>query len=93
MSDLLKDIFEDLSGSLIEISPDENIFLLQPCRDNTLYLLKLIDDLLVSESGIKLLVKDDHLIYLVSDLFIQNASTLYIFVRASSELLLLGIKS
>ncbi|KAJ4757798.1 BEACH domain-containing protein B [Rhynchospora pubera] len=56
LSELLKDIFEDLAGSLIEISSDENIFLLQPCRDNTLYLLKLIDDLLLSESGIKLML-------------------------------------
>ncbi|XP_078166919.1 binding protein isoform X2 [Carex rostrata] len=62
LSDLLKDIFEDLSGSLIEISPDENIFLLQPCRDNTLYLLKLIDDLLVSESGIKLLLSGEEVL-------------------------------
>ncbi|KAJ3679372.1 hypothetical protein LUZ60_017383 [Juncus effusus] len=59
LSDLLKDIFEDLAGSLIEISPDENLFMSQPCRDNTLYFLKLVHDLLVSESGIKLMLSTD----------------------------------
>ena len=47
---------EDIIGSLIEGSSDENIFYTQPCRDNTLYLLRLTDELLISESGDKLLV-------------------------------------
>lgn len=27
----------------------DNIFISQPCRDNTLYLLRLIDEMLISE--------------------------------------------
>lgn len=52
-STLLRDIFEDLIGSFLEISSDDNVLGLQPCRDNTLYLLKLIDELLCSETGDK----------------------------------------
>ncbi|CAM0946806.1 unnamed protein product [Alopecurus aequalis] len=52
---LLRDIFEDIIESLLETSPDENIFISQPCRDNILYLLKLSDELLVDQIGIKLL--------------------------------------
>ncbi|XBI45636.1 hypothetical protein VPH35_110081 [Triticum aestivum] len=52
---LLRDIFEDIIGSLLETSPDEDIFISQPCRDNILYLLKLSDELLVDQIGIKLL--------------------------------------
>lgn len=52
---LLRDIFEDIIASLLETSPDENIFISQPCRDNVLYLLKLSDELLVDQMGIKLL--------------------------------------
>ncbi|XP_042456540.1 BEACH domain-containing protein B isoform X2 [Zingiber officinale] len=47
----LRGIFEDLIGSLLEISSEDNIFMSQPCRDNTLYLLKLINDLVIIESG------------------------------------------
>lgn len=52
---LLRDIFEDVIGSLVELSSEENIFISQPCRDNTLYLLKLIDEFLINESSKKLL--------------------------------------
>ncbi|XP_038988519.1 LOW QUALITY PROTEIN: BEACH domain-containing protein B-like [Phoenix dactylifera] len=52
---LLRDIFEDIIGSLIELSSEENILISQPCRDNTLYLLKLIDELLIKESSDRLL--------------------------------------
>ncbi|KAM7514487.1 hypothetical protein LguiA_004070 [Lonicera macranthoides] len=51
---LLRDIYEDLIQRLIELSPEDNIFVSQPCRDNTLYLLKLIDELLISEMDSKL---------------------------------------
>ncbi|XP_071693148.1 BEACH domain-containing protein B isoform X2 [Rutidosis leptorrhynchoides] len=51
---LLRDIYEDLMTSLVELSSKENIISLQPCRDNTLYLLKLVDELLVSELDSKL---------------------------------------
>ncbi|KAK9130032.1 hypothetical protein Sjap_010519 [Stephania japonica] len=47
-------IFEDLIERLIALSSEHNIFVSQPCRDNTLYLLKLIDEILVSEMGHKL---------------------------------------
>ncbi|XP_073008552.1 BEACH domain-containing protein B isoform X1 [Typha latifolia] len=52
---LLRDIFEDLVNSLMEIASEENIFLSQPCRDNALYLLQLIDELIINGSGEKLL--------------------------------------
>ncbi|XP_038974912.1 BEACH domain-containing protein B isoform X5 [Phoenix dactylifera] len=52
---LLRDIFEDIIGNLIELSSEENILISQPCRDNTLYLLKLIDELLIKESSDRLL--------------------------------------
>nr|XP_029116201.1 BEACH domain-containing protein B isoform X4 [Elaeis guineensis] len=54
-SRLLRDIFEDTIGCLIEVSSEENILISQPCRDNTLYLLKLVDELLINESSTKLL--------------------------------------
>ena len=53
---LLRDIFEDLIGSLLETSSEENVFNSQPCRDNILYLLNLSHELFVDEIGIKLLV-------------------------------------
>lgn len=34
---------------MVDLSATDNIFLSQPCRDNTLYLLKLIDEMLISE--------------------------------------------
>ena len=53
---LLRDIFEDLIGSLLETSSEENVFNSQPCRDNILYLLNLCHELFVDQIGIKLLV-------------------------------------
>lgn len=50
----LRDIFEVLTRRLLEASFEDNIFLSQPCRDNTLYLLKLIDEMLISEFDLKL---------------------------------------
>ncbi|KAG0476323.1 hypothetical protein HPP92_013164 [Vanilla planifolia] len=52
-SNFLREIFEDLVGSLFKVSSEENIFVSQPCRDNTLYLLKLADELFISEYGDK----------------------------------------
>ncbi|XP_021759768.1 BEACH domain-containing protein B-like isoform X1 [Chenopodium quinoa] len=51
---LLRDIFEDLLQKLIEFSREENVLASQPCRDNTLYFMKLIDELLLSEIDHKL---------------------------------------
>ncbi|CAA2974013.1 BEACH domain-containing B isoform X1 [Olea europaea subsp. europaea] len=50
----LRDIYEDLIQRLIELSTEENIFVSQPCRDNMLYLLKLVDEMLISEIDHKL---------------------------------------
>ncbi|KAL6888469.1 hypothetical protein ACP4OV_009495 [Aristida adscensionis] len=52
---LLRDIFEDLVGSLLETSSEENLFVTQPCRDNILYLLKLSHELFVDQIGIRFL--------------------------------------
>ncbi|KAD4386161.1 hypothetical protein E3N88_26330 [Mikania micrantha] len=46
---MLRDIYEDLMRQLVDLSSRENVLSLQPCRDNTLYLLKLIDEMLLSE--------------------------------------------
>ncbi|KAF6143571.1 hypothetical protein GIB67_029740 [Kingdonia uniflora] len=51
---LLNDIFEDLIASLADLSSQESIFVLQPCRDNTLYLLKLIDEMFIFKMEDKL---------------------------------------
>uniref|UniRef100_A0A2P2MSL5 Uncharacterized protein n=1 Tax=Rhizophora mucronata TaxID=61149 RepID=A0A2P2MSL5_RHIMU len=51
---LLRDIYEDLITMLVDISSEENTFAKQPCRDNTLYLLRLIDEMLVSETDHKI---------------------------------------
>ncbi|KZV43357.1 BEACH domain-containing protein lvsC-like, partial [Dorcoceras hygrometricum] len=45
----LRDLYEGLIQQLINLSAEENIFASQPGRDNTLYLLKLIDEKLISE--------------------------------------------
>ncbi|KAK2659945.1 hypothetical protein Ddye_006478 [Dipteronia dyeriana] len=50
----LRDIYEDLIRRLVDLSSEENIFISQPCRDNTLYLLRLIDEMLISEMDHKL---------------------------------------
>jgi hypothetical protein len=54
--DLLRDIFDDIAGSLLQKSLEDNIFLFQPCCDNVLHFLDLIQELLVNQMGIKLLV-------------------------------------
>ncbi|BFG19464.1 hypothetical protein CerSpe_057380 [Prunus speciosa] len=51
---LLRDIYMDLIRKLVELSSEENIFISQPCRDNTLYLLRLVDEMLISEIDQKL---------------------------------------
>lgn len=45
----LRDMYEDLIQMLVDLSSGENIFVTQPCRDNTLYLLRLVDDMLIAE--------------------------------------------
>ncbi|PWZ18278.1 BEACH domain-containing protein B [Zea mays] len=54
-SDLLRDILDDIAGSLLHKSVEDNIFLLQPCCDNVLHFLNLIQELLISQMGIRLL--------------------------------------
>jgi hypothetical protein len=54
--DLLRDILDDIAGSLLQKSVKDNIFLFHPCYDNVLYFLNLIQELLVNQMGIKLLV-------------------------------------
>ncbi|GAB4839467.1 hypothetical protein Ancab_028990 [Ancistrocladus abbreviatus] len=51
---LLRDIYEDLIRRLIDLHNEENIFISQPCRDNSLYLLRLVDEFLLSEIDHKL---------------------------------------
>ncbi|KAA8528370.1 hypothetical protein F0562_035725 [Nyssa sinensis] len=51
---LLRDIYEDLIRTLIDLSSEDNIFVSQPCRDNTLYLLRLVDEMLIFELDHKL---------------------------------------
>jgi small ligand-binding sensory domain FIST len=51
---LLRDIYDDLIRGLMDLSSAENIFVSQPCRDNTLYLLRLVDEMLISEIEHKL---------------------------------------
>ncbi|KAH7652235.1 Concanavalin A-like lectins/glucanases protein [Dioscorea alata] len=51
LPNLLLNIFEDLVGTLAEASSEENIFASQPSRDNALYLLKLLDEMLILEIG------------------------------------------
>nr|XP_027094520.1 BEACH domain-containing protein B isoform X2 [Coffea arabica]XP_027094521.1 BEACH domain-containing protein B isoform X3 [Coffea arabica] len=43
----LHDVYADITQRLVSI--EENIFVSQPCRDNVLYLLKLVDDILIFE--------------------------------------------
>ncbi|KAL0366361.1 UNVERIFIED_CONTAM: BEACH domain-containing protein B [Sesamum radiatum] len=50
----LRDLYEDLIQKLINLSSEENIFVSQPCRDNTLYLVKLVDEMLISEMDYRL---------------------------------------
>ncbi|CAL1372181.1 unnamed protein product [Linum trigynum] len=46
---LLRDIYEDAIERLLDSCFEENVFAVQPCRDNTLYLLRLLDEMLCSE--------------------------------------------
>ncbi|KAK4722545.1 hypothetical protein R3W88_012778 [Solanum pinnatisectum] len=45
----LRDLYEDLVRKLLDLSAVENVLVTQPCRDNMLYLLKLVDEMLLSE--------------------------------------------
>lgn len=42
-------MYEDLVRKLLDLSAVENVLVTQPCRDNMLYLLKLVDEMLLSE--------------------------------------------
>ncbi|KAK4792509.1 hypothetical protein SAY86_022944 [Trapa natans] len=50
----IRDIFDDLIQRLLDFSSEENIFVLQPCRDNTLFLLRMVDEMIISELDNKL---------------------------------------
>ncbi|XP_075088788.1 BEACH domain-containing protein B isoform X2 [Nicotiana tabacum] len=45
----LRDLYEDLVRKLLDLSAVGNVLITQPCRDNMLYLLKLVDEMLLSE--------------------------------------------
>jgi hypothetical protein len=47
-------MYDDLIRRLMDLSSEENIFVSQPCRDNTLYLLRLVDEMLISDIDLKL---------------------------------------
>lgn len=47
----VRDIYEDLTQKLINSFAEENPLVSQPCRDNTLYFVKLVDEILISELG------------------------------------------
>ncbi|KAL3340220.1 hypothetical protein AABB24_028710 [Solanum stoloniferum] len=51
----LRDLYEDLVRKLLDLSAVENVLVTQPCRDNMLYLLKLVDEMLLSEMKFNLL--------------------------------------
>ncbi|XP_031488059.1 BEACH domain-containing protein B isoform X2 [Nymphaea colorata] len=50
----LTDILEGVVDRLIILSSEENIFASQPCRDNSLYLIRLLDEVLVQECDLNL---------------------------------------
>ncbi|VFQ86787.1 unnamed protein product [Cuscuta campestris] len=50
----LRDLYEDLIQKLLNFSDAENTLVTQPCRDNMSYLLKLVDEKLLSEIKFKL---------------------------------------
>ncbi|CAH9105180.1 unnamed protein product [Cuscuta epithymum] len=50
----LRSLYEDLIQKLVDFSTVENTLVTQPCRDNMLYLLKLVDEKLLSEISYKL---------------------------------------
>lgn len=69
--DLLCDLYDDLIRRLMDSSAVENIFVSQPCRDNTLYLLSLVDEMLISEIDHKLPVySKPEILFLFSSLVI-----------------------
>ncbi|KAF3790525.1 BEACH domain-containing protein B [Nymphaea thermarum] len=50
----LRDILEGVVDRLIILSSEDNIFASQPCRDNSLYLIRLLDEVLVQECDLNL---------------------------------------
>ncbi|XP_037496380.1 BEACH domain-containing protein B [Jatropha curcas] len=70
---LLRDIYGELIQRLVDFSYEENIFATQPCRDNTLYLLRLVDEMLVSEIDHKVLFPSNVLLHIFhGDLIFRN---------------------
>ncbi|CAM8878100.1 unnamed protein product [Rhodiola kirilowii] len=51
---LLRDMYDDLVKRLLAVSSDDSILISQPCRDNVLLLLRLVDETLVSDIDHKL---------------------------------------
>ncbi|KAJ8762560.1 hypothetical protein K2173_007999 [Erythroxylum novogranatense] len=51
---LFRDVYLDLTKMLVSFSSQENIFATQPCRDNTLFLLRLVDEMVISETEHKI---------------------------------------
>ncbi|XP_057837661.2 BEACH domain-containing protein B isoform X1 [Cryptomeria japonica] len=47
---LMHELLEDLVKELLDIALKQTIFAVQPCRDNTLYLLTLIDEMLIKDT-------------------------------------------
>lgn len=46
---LLRDMYDDLVKRVLSLSSDDSILISQPCRDNALFLLRLVDETLVSD--------------------------------------------
>eukprot|EP01018_Ginkgo_biloba_P014188 Gb_28819 [translate_table: standard] len=47
---LIHELLEDLVQGLLDIASKQNMLTVQPCRDNTLYLLTLIDEILIKDT-------------------------------------------
>lgn len=86
---LLRDVFEDLIKVLAHLSSEDNIFTAQPCRDNTLFLIRLADEMLISEIDHKILfpVSESEMLLNMPELENQkdHCSALYEIVQGESE--------
>uniref|UniRef100_A0A7N0VH18 BEACH domain-containing protein B n=1 Tax=Kalanchoe fedtschenkoi TaxID=63787 RepID=A0A7N0VH18_KALFE len=51
---ILRDMYDDIVKRLLSLSSDESILISQPCRDNALFLLRLVDETLVCDIDHKL---------------------------------------
>ncbi|KAH7524781.1 hypothetical protein FEM48_Zijuj06G0155600 [Ziziphus jujuba var. spinosa] len=86
---LLRALYEDLVRALVELSSEENIFISQPCRDNTLYLLRLVDEMLSSEVDRKLPFPASSSEFSIDSLELERhkdyASALYELLQGESD--------